>query len=439
MNLPELYVTGLDEEGDFAFKRWGPPPVGEFATPADLARIISAFRGWVRANAGPGFRPITEQGAISEQGLGRLLLLAYQASFYTDEGRYTRARIFVPDVNLPAHPVRINHQFTPPKRLSGAKMISQLAPTLAAEDAALVVQESAGELDCVGISLLDAADASRPLLGMPRGWTGAAGGLQVQLLAPGELRVSEGRAEYTLRANNILVYSWVASAAQVDRWIEELAQNLTAECSTEDPDWNTPPVTVPGADVRALWSHVLRQAAQLRHGGAFVVVPDPRQAPIALKYPTAPLALGGELAKLWLALARAHDLLGSKFAAEALEQNRVWRHQLWSTAASVGHLSAFDGCVLLDRRMTVHGFGGTIETGAASCDKTSPLTYADSRTNAPLVEDQLLRRFGHRHRSAFLLCKAVPNAIAFVISQDGDLPVFSSDDRHVYCDENLSP
>jgi hypothetical protein len=33
----------------------------------------------------------------------------------------------------------------------------------------------------------------------------------------------------------------------------------------------------------------------------------------------------------------------------------------------------------------------------------------------------------------------VPNAITFVISQDGDLPVFSSDDRHVYCDENLSP
>jgi DNA integrity scanning protein DisA with diadenylate cyclase activity len=85
--------------------------------------------------------------------------------------------------------------------------------------------------------------------------------------------------------------------------------------------------------------------------------------------------------------------------------------------------------------MTVHGFGGTIETGATA----SARTYADSRTNAPLAEGQLLARFGHRHRSAFLLCKAVPNALAFVISQDGDLPVFSSDERHVYCDENLSP
>ena len=436
MDLPELFVTGLDERGHFTFKPWRPPPVEEFATPANLARIIAAFRGWVRANAGPGFRPITEQGAVSEQGLGRLLLMAYQASFYTDEGRFTRARLFVPDVDRQAHPVRVNHSFTPPKRLTGPKPISQLAPALVAEDAALVVQETDGELACVGISLLDAEDASRPLLGMPRGWTGAAGGLQVQILAPGELRVSEGRAEYTLRAGRILVCSWVASAAQVDRWIEELTQDLTARCAAGDKGWNTPPLTVPGADVRALWSHVLREAVRLRHGGAFVVVPDPRRAPLALKYPTEPVPLGDDLARLWLALARAHHLAGSNFSADALEQARVRRHQLWSTAASVGDLSALDGCVVLDRRMTVHGFGATIETGGWDC---SARTYVDSRTGAPLAEGQLLARFGHRHRAAFLLCKAVPDALAFVISQDGDLPVFSSDDRHVYCDENLSP
>src|SRR5262249_61133832 len=128
-----------------------------------------------------------------------------------------------------------------------------------------------------------------------------------------------------------------------------------------------------------------------------------------------------------LALARTHRLLGSNLSADALEQTRVRRHQVWSTAASVGHLSAHDGCVVLDRQMTVHGFGGTIETGAA---KSSTRTYVDSRTSAPLAEAQLLARFGHRHRSAFLLCTAVPHALAFVISHAGDLPVFSSDARH---------
>jgi hypothetical protein len=436
MDLPELFVTGLDEQGHFAFKPWCPPPVGDFATPADLARIITAFRGWVRSHTDRSFQPITEQGAVSEEGLGRLLLLAYQASFHTDEGRYTRARLFVPDVDRKSHPVQVNHLFTSRKQLSRAKMISQLAPTLVAEDSALVVEETDGDLACIGISLLDTEDASRPLLGMPRGWTGAAGGLRLQILAPGELQVSEGRAEYTLRANRILAHSWVASASEVDRWVEELTQELTARSAAEDSEWNARRLIVPGADVRVLWSHVLREAVRLRHGGAFVVVPDPGRAPIVLKYPTEPLALGAELAKLWLALARTHCLLGDDLVAYALEETRVCRHQVWSTAASTGHLSAHDGCVVLDRHMTVHGFGGTIEMGSATA---APRTYADARTNAPLAEDQLLFRFGHRHRSAFQLCKAIPHAIVFVISQDGDLVVFSSDDRHVYFDENLSP
>src|SRR2546423_6948240 len=132
MNLPDLFVTGLDERGHFTFKRWCPPPVGDFATPSDLARIITAFRGWVRVNCGPGFQPIAGRGAISEQGLGRLLLLAYQDSFYTDEGRCTRARIFVPDDDRQARPLRINHRFRPPKQLTEPNVISQLAPTLVA-------------------------------------------------------------------------------------------------------------------------------------------------------------------------------------------------------------------------------------------------------------------------------------------------------------------
>src|SRR5262249_16956213 len=152
--------------------------------------------------------------------------------------------------------------------------------------------------------------------------------------------------EYTLRASQILVHSWVASAAQVDRWIEELTQDLTEWCSTQDRGWGSRPVTVPGADLRALWSHLLREAVRLRHGGAFVVVPGPRQAPIELKHPIQPRALGDELAQLWLALARAQRHLGSPLAAEALEQTRLRRHRLWSAAASVGHLSTLDGCVV---------------------------------------------------------------------------------------------
>src|SRR5262249_5736609 len=320
MNLPDLFVSGLDECGCLTFQRWRPPPVDDFATPSDLARIISAFREWVQANSGPGFQPITARGAISERGLERLLSLAYQASFDTNEGRCTRPRPFVPDAGRPAPSLRINHRFTPPKQLSDPKMISRLAPTLVADDSSLVVQDTGGDPACVGISLLDAQDAGRPLLGMPRGWTGTAGGLQLQILAPGEVRVSQGLATSTLRAKRMLASRRVASVAQVDHWIEELTRDLTTRCSDEDAEWNVQPFTVPGADVRALWSHVLREAFRLRHGGAFVVVPDPRRGPGALEDPTQPPGLGGGRAAPWLALARGRPRAGGRVFAGGLRQ-----------------------------------------------------------------------------------------------------------------------
>src|SRR5262245_19018548 len=106
MNLPDLFVSGLDERGRLTFKRWGPPPVGDFATPADLGGILSALRRWVQASSGPGFPPNPEASRVSGRGLERFLFPAYQASFYTDEGRYTRARIFVPDIDRQGRPLR---------------------------------------------------------------------------------------------------------------------------------------------------------------------------------------------------------------------------------------------------------------------------------------------------------------------------------------------
>jgi hypothetical protein len=45
----------------------------------------------------------------------------------------------------------------------------------------------------------------------------------------------------------------------------------------------------------------------------------------------------------------------------------------------------------------------------------------DSTT--PISEDDI-RSFGARRRSAIQLCRACPEAMAFVISQDGDLRIF---------------
>jgi hypothetical protein len=435
MMLPDRLVLGLDARGSHEFQRWAPPRPPEFAGPADLARVIIAFRDWVKTLR--DFRVLHGAGRwpVSHAGLEELIARAYQATFHTDEGRTTRARIFVPAADESLGTRRPHFGFTPPVPLTPGA-ITRLSTTLAADDAALVVREQEGTLVCVGIGLLNDRAVDHPLLKMPRTWSATGGGLLVHLLAPGELRVSDGAEEYTLRANQIRVYSPAASVADVDAWHDELTRALLAHCGERDPDWNRGAVAVPEADLMFLWSHMVAAAVRLRHGGALIVVPEPERAPIQLKYATEPCALGLQLADLWLALGRAWRLAGQVGFLDALEQTRLRQHELLATAAAVGHLSATDGCVVLDRLMTVYGFGGSISVGSTAPDGR---VLVDPQTREPLPEDDLLRRFGERHRSAFQLCKAHPDVLAFVISQDGDLRLFASDQRHVTFHDLLSP
>ena len=57
---------------------------------------------------------------------------------------------------------------------------------------------------------------------------------------------------------------------------------------------------------------------------------------------------------------------------------------------------------------------------------------ADWPTGNLLSVNDVHKRRGTRHRSAFELCERVPNTLAFVISQDGGVRAFSNDDEHVY-------
>ncbi len=63
----------------------------------------------------------------------------------------------------------------------------------------------------------------------------------------------------------------------------------------------------------------------------------------------------------------------------------------------------------------------------------------DLQTQREVPRDELLKPFGERHKSAFYLCQQVPGSIAFVISQDGDLRIFASDEKRVYFADHVHP
>jgi hypothetical protein len=444
---------------------WTPPELTDVASPLDLAALLISYRGKLAEIRRGGGRPTEFTGALSDSALKLLLTFAYRMSFLKEESRTVRACLYAPPSReldeqkesstsqSPLARVTIRYiqqqmeawtnHFTlaPPLPLDDPKVIARLAPTLVAEDAVLLVKEEESNVHCVGISLLDRMDSEKELLEMPRWWRGN-DGLFVQIVGPGELRVSEGSwCEYTLRANEIRIYQSTDFVEPIRSWYLELANSFLATCSV-DPDWEAEhigPRELAVVDFIILWSRVLRHGVQLNHGGAFIVVPDAGAAPVTLKYRVQLFDLGEELRQAWLSVCRVWRTLQSgkkDRILDVVEDKRRRIHKLCSASRSIGQLCATDGCVLLDRRLTLHGFGGEIamrEVPLKRCVRVQGKTQQD------VSEDELLQPFGHRHKSAYSLCKQVANSLAFVISQDGDLRVFASDESTVYLYDLLHP
>jgi hypothetical protein len=106
-----------------------------------------------------------------------------------------------------------------------------------------------------------------------------------------------------------------------------------------------------------------------------------------------------------------------QLTADEVQRRVQLRERLLSTLDAVAHLSATDGCVVFNRRLQLHSFGSMIDAPEGA-NQSVPCFLGGS--SAPLSLEKL-RSFGARRRSAVQLCRACPGALAFVISQDGDL------------------
>jgi hypothetical protein len=462
MQLPKQLI--VQYVPDFKFWEWTPSHIPDFPGPKDLADILVSYRAKLSVIEQEGGQPSHSVAALSDASLVQVLTVAYRASFFTEESRPVRACLYAPPhedrVTAPGKANALNeigqvfvalarqerdaatnvYRLNPSLSLEDPKLISRFAPALAADDAVMVIREQQGRVYCAGITLLDFADSENDLLDMPRGWHGV-GGLFVHILGPGELRVIEGNCEFTLRANQVRLYQSVSFADHVHKWHRELAATLIAACATES-DWDAKRISNFDAaiDLMILWSRVLREAARMRHGGAFIVLPEITNAPIQLKYRIQPFDVGREVRQTWLSLSRAWHLSSANdvdAVVDSLEAKRRQTHKLCSASRAIGHLSGTDGCVVLDRRLTLHGFGGSIQIRNNIPRKAC--VQVAGKTKRKLNEADLMLQFGERHKSAFNLCKQVPGALAFVISQDGDLRLFASNKTTVYYYDLLHP
>ncbi len=403
---------------DSAQKRsFGPLPVFENVTPSDLAKVVSKYRAWAKAGLlYTGFpHPPSDFAVISDKGIEDLVRNCYLASLQPEEGRYPR---FLAVVSGRRRPPELVTRFTPPIPLTSPNVLRKLAPAVAS-DFAVSVREEASGLHCEGIALnlWEKNFLFDPPWNMP-----LRNGLCISVEAPGEITIAEEHLTYHTRGGRGWpeaevyigfapgVYEWLC---ELTVWVGKRLSNPEA-CGFSEADLHG--VTSNGL-VDILWTRILHMAQNLRHGGAFVIRPTGDIEGIEIKRPTTGLHLGELLVDHLNGVVKEPGILS------------CGRYSLFTRATSLAHLSTVDGCVVLDRSLQLQGFAGHIQIDD-ECLQNQSRTFTNKKGELRSQED--LKVLGARHNSAFRICKAYPHQLVFVISQDGDMRLFSSDEKHVY-------
>jgi hypothetical protein len=408
---------------------WRPPKASDLGGPEQLADVMIDFRHW-HATKG-----LHANGSISDDSLRRLIKLAYFASQTPEEGRYPKFRLCSPAAGTqPAIDDLRILRFKEPRPLRDVDSVRRLFPLVSTPDRSLLVAETATGLVCEGImSVVRPTHLGPPQQGV---WTRPEG-LMVRVDEPGNLQVTEAGLTFVLRAGiveNITPYHLIEP---VKAWFTELADALVARCVAADPGEERTYLashSLLRMLITSLWADVLLSTLNLRHGGAFIIVPEPATAPLIRKTEVEALHLGAEIEAYWKSRMLVEQQQQKAEIARTLQACHKQWHRLLVRAKALAHLSAVDGCVVLDRELRVDAFGALIHVDAAHLPQAAHPDL-DYWTQEPFLGCD---HIGTRHHSARNLCQAHPGAFAFVISQDGELTLLFSTAQGVFRAGRLS-
>jgi hypothetical protein len=345
----------------------------------------------------------------------------------------------------------------------------KIAPALAGQEVALWMTERKGRkgeswLECLGL-LNAGVDSQRVMIGFPDAVvTGSQTvvhrqtHLKLSVEGSGHLRANFGLLwEYALRAGMVMPTTLFAMTPPLEAVLVDSERIVRRRCKTLHPDLPLPEYVLQNVrEITNLWTRVLDTAVSRQHGGAFIILPEEEVslADIRNKYNIhdglpIDLDLGTHLAECSASCARLFNLrrLTGAEGSESLVQQLCDQQNDWLTRRNQFHialnaaagLSEVDGCVVLDRGLKIGLFGGKIRSsGASGPTSVKPLDLRDWYSRDESIEPAI-RKLGTRNQSACQFCREHPNSFAIVISQDGDLRVYCSDDDTAYGFEALAP
>lgn len=406
---------------------WSVPIIDGLAGPDQLSDVFLDWLAW--DSSSPNMPHYST--CLSEGNIRKLISLCYFTSQAQEEGRFPCFRVYSPLVGVGPN-LRQIASFEPSILIDGVEVLRRLAPAVSSLDYALLIVEQDGLLKCNGVVEV-VEDEGGISIGRPEVITGVPNGLLIRIDRPGEIRISQGLPTFLLRhgkISDIVQYYYIDG---VRNWITECSKNIHKSIFSElDPKYKGyfgGELGIGGIMLQVV-STILAEASEYHSGGAFVVLPNAENEFIGCKYNVKECNISNAIKHLWhVCIDATKDTDISDFRNHV----SIWdssRRKLFSEAKAIANFSKVDGCVVIDRTFNVIGFGGKIQVDEAAIER-SGLQYVCYHTKQVEKGDDI-NNFGTRHKSAFRLCKAIPGALAFVVSQDGDLRIFYSDSQYVY-------
>ncbi len=407
--------------------------------------------------------------SCSDESVRGVIELAYYASLLEEEGRPTRVRIVFGDDDADALPVPLLARFDAPVVISDVADVMKIAPALSGQEVALWMTERKGKkgeswLECLGL-LNSGVDSQRVMIGFPDAVvTGSQTvvhrqtHLKLSVEGNGHLRASFGLLwEYALRAGVVMPATLFAMTPPLENVLADSEEIVRSRCKDLHPDLPLPEYVLQNArEITNLWTRILDSAVSRQHGGAFIILPEEEVSLDLIRnryniHDGVPvdLDLGAHLAEFSASCARLFNLRrltgaeGSESLVQQLcDQQNEWlalRGQLHIALNAAAGMSEVDGCVVLDRGLRIGLFGGKIRfSNGSGAPAGKMLDLRDWYARDVSIEPAMCR-LGTRNQSACQFCREHPQAFAFVISQDGDLRIYCSDDQSAYAFEALAP
>jgi Probable sensor domain DACNV len=348
-----------------------------------------------------------ERAGLPAEVAFQLVDAAFQLSLMTDEARHLRFTAYLPPDDLPVRERLLQVPFREfrfkPSEVRG------LGPAIPPAPYALVVMAVHAKLYCCGVAR---GSSGGPAEGL--GWDG----LYVTIHGPGHLSVlhqGAGRVHLELRDGSIESRPDLHESGAFNAVCVRAARRVLEE---DGPEVEVGLLT---EALRVQLGTLLGHALDMRHGGAFLVVPRDLVSMLQdteVRYGSRGPDLGRAMAEA-LALPDGHP------------RRAPAREQALSRARAVAQLSAVDGSVLLDDGLRAVGFGTILRFGdlpvCRRVDKYESVTSrAPAERDRPLVD---VTARGTRHQSSAWFCATHPGSTAFVVSQDGELRAFEHHDE----------